>query len=63
MSQIDTRRIQHMIDELRARMPAHSVPPRMIQELEELEELLEKAKQTAQDQMPPTRVDALSNHR
>lgn len=35
--------IEAAIAELKARWPAHSVPPRMWQELEELEEKLERA--------------------
>jgi hypothetical protein len=44
---MDTKRIKEIeeeIAELKARFPAHSVPPRMWQQLEELEERLEKAK-------------------
>jgi hypothetical protein len=36
--------IEGQIAELKARWPAHSVPPNMWQELEELEEKLERAK-------------------
>ena len=35
--------IEERIADLKARWPAHSVPPHMWQELEELEEELEKA--------------------
>ena len=38
------REIEEKIAELKSRWPAHSVPPRMWQELEELEDELEKAK-------------------
>ena len=38
------REIEDKIAELKSRWPAHSVPPNMWQELEELEEQLEKAK-------------------
>ena len=44
---MNNRRIQDIeeaIADLKARWPAHSVPPWMWQELEELEEELEKAK-------------------
>jgi hypothetical protein len=37
------REIEEKIADLKARWPAHSVPPRMWMELEELEEELEKA--------------------
>jgi hypothetical protein len=36
--------IEEQIAELKARFPAHSVPPHMWQQLEELEEKLEQAK-------------------
>jgi len=36
--------IEEKIADLKARWPAHSVPPSMWQELEELEEELERAK-------------------
>ena len=38
------REIEEKIAELKARWPAHSVPIKMWQELEELEEALEEAK-------------------
>jgi hypothetical protein len=38
------REIEDKIADLKARWPAHSVPPRMWQQLEELEEELEKEK-------------------
>jgi hypothetical protein len=37
------KEIEEEIAELKARFPAHSVPPRMWQQLEELEEKLEQA--------------------
>jgi hypothetical protein len=37
------KEIEEEIAELKARFPAHSVPPRMWQQLEELEEELEQA--------------------
>ncbi len=40
------KEIEQKIAELRAHWPKHSVPPRMIWQLEELEEELEAAKQT-----------------
>jgi hypothetical protein len=36
--------IENEIADLKARWPAHSVPPKMWQQLEELEEKLEQAK-------------------
>ena len=44
---MDTKRIKEIEEEiadLKARWPAHSVPPSMWQQLEELEEKLEQAK-------------------
>jgi hypothetical protein len=38
------KEIEEKIADLKARWPAHSVPPRMWQELEELEEALKKAR-------------------
>ena len=38
------REIEDKIADLKARWPAHSVPPSMWQQLEELEDELEKAK-------------------
>jgi hypothetical protein len=39
------REIEEKIADLKARWPAHSVPPSMWQQLEELEDELEKAKE------------------
>ena len=44
MSKDKVREIEEKIADLKARWPAHSVPPSMWQQLEELEEQLEKAK-------------------
>ena len=41
--------LEEAIAGLKARWPAHSVPPHMWQELEELEKKLEKARKTAAD--------------
>jgi hypothetical protein len=38
------KEIEDEIADLKARWPAHSVPPKMWQQLEELEEKLEEAK-------------------
>jgi hypothetical protein len=40
------REIEEKIADLKARWPAHSVPPSMWQQLEELEDELEKAKKS-----------------
>ena len=46
MSDDKVREIKTKIADLKARWPAHSVPISMWQELEELEDELEKAKKT-----------------
>ncbi len=46
MSDDKVREIKPKIADLKARWPAHSVPISMWQELEELEDELEKAKKT-----------------
>ena len=46
---IDRRKeLEEKLADLKSRWPAHSVPPSMWQQLEELEEELEKAKREAQ---------------
>jgi len=45
MSTDKVREIENKIADLKARWPAHSVPPSMWQELEALEEKLEKARE------------------
>jgi hypothetical protein len=47
MNEVDD--IESKISELKARWPAHSVPPNMWQELEDLEDQLEKAKSAARN--------------
>ena len=44
MSKQTAREIEEKIADLKARWPTHSVPPSMWQQLEELEDELEKAK-------------------
>jgi hypothetical protein len=44
VSKETVREIEEKIADLKARWPAHSVPPSMWQQLEELEDELEKAK-------------------
>jgi len=39
------RELEKKIAELRRRIPPHSIPPAMLQELDELEEQLDKAKE------------------
>ena len=45
MSAESVRELEEKIAELKRRMPPHSVPPAMLQKLEELEEELDKAKE------------------
>ena len=45
MSKDRTQEIEEKIADLKARWPAHSVPPSMWQQMEELEDELEKAKE------------------
>jgi hypothetical protein len=44
MSEDKVREIEDKIADLKARWPAHSVPPSMWQQLEELEDEMEEAK-------------------
>ena len=44
MSQDQIEQLEQEIADLKARWPAHSVKPSMLQQLEALEEALEKAK-------------------
>ena len=44
MSTQSIRELERKIVEIKHRIPPHSVPPSMLQELEELEEELEKAR-------------------
>jgi HAMP domain-containing protein len=43
------RELESKIAELKRRIPPHSIPPAMLQELEELEEELEKARQALRE--------------
>jgi hypothetical protein len=45
MSTQSVRELESKIAELKRRIPPHSIPPAMLQELEELEEELEKARE------------------
>jgi hypothetical protein len=44
------KEIEEAIADLKARWPAHSVPPKMWQQLEELEDKLEQAKAKLNDE-------------
>ncbi len=50
MSGDRVKEIEEKIADLKARWPAHSVPPRMWQELEELEDELKKARKAQKQQ-------------
>lgn len=43
------RELEEKIAELKRRIPPHSVPPAMLQELEELEDKLEKAREAEEE--------------
>jgi len=49
MSREEIKKIENEIADLKARWPAHSVKPSMWQQLEALEEALEKAKRQEED--------------
>ena len=49
MSSQSMKELESRIAEIRRRIPPHSVPPAMLQELEELEEQLENAKKAEKD--------------
>ena len=47
--QAEIQRLEAEIDELRRRLPRHSVRPAMLMELEDLEEKLNKAREAARN--------------
>ena len=49
MSTQSVRELEERIAALKRRIPPHSVPPGMLQEIEELEEELEKAREAEKD--------------
>jgi hypothetical protein len=49
MSAGNVREIEEKIAELERRMPPHSMPPAMLEELDKLEEQLEKARQAEKE--------------
>ncbi|MCK4242080.1 MAG: histidine kinase [Dehalococcoidia bacterium] len=49
MSAESVSEIEEKIAELKRRIPPHSVPPAMIEELDELEEKLEKAREAEKE--------------
>jgi len=52
MSTDRVKELEEKLADLKARWPAHSVPLSMWQELEDLEEELEKAKRDAENRSP-----------
>ena len=44
MSDEKSREIEEKIAEMKSRIPPHSIPPRMLEDMEELEEELERLK-------------------
>jgi hypothetical protein len=49
MSAGKVREIEEKIAEIERRMPPHSMPPAMLEELDKLEEQLEKARQAEKE--------------
>lgn len=49
MSERSVAEIEALLADLKGRWPAHSAPPHMWQELEDLEAELEQAKRSAED--------------
>jgi hypothetical protein len=49
-SQIPLEELEKQLADLQARLPAHSIPPSMIAELDELEEALAQARQQQTEQ-------------
>ncbi len=47
--EFDIKALEERIGEMRARIPPHSVSPDMLEEIEELEERLQRAKAQAKD--------------
>jgi hypothetical protein len=49
MNDESIKELEERIAELKQRIPPHSVPPAMLEELDDLEERLEKAKEGGKD--------------
>jgi hypothetical protein len=41
--------LEKQIEDIKQRLPAHSIPPGMLQQLDQLEEMLEKEKRKLED--------------
>jgi hypothetical protein len=54
MSSERIEELERRIAELKSRWPAHSVPPTMLQRLDELEEALERERERADKRHPVT---------
>ena len=59
MSSERIEELEKQIAELKRRWPAHSVPPAMLQQLDELEEALERERREASEQREQTRRKAI----
>jgi hypothetical protein len=57
MSSERIKELESQIAELKGRWPAHSVPPMMLQQLEDLEEELEKELKTAAESETDAQAD------
>ncbi len=57
MSSERIKELESQIAELKGRWPAHSVPPTMLQQLEDLEEELEKELKTAAESETDAQAD------
>jgi hypothetical protein len=64
MSNVRIKELEERIAELKRRLPAHSVPPAMLQQLEELEEELERErrKTTGEERRKAVHAHWLSLH-
>jgi hypothetical protein len=55
MSSRRIKELEKQIEELKSRWPAHSVPPTMLQQLDELEEELERELMKASEEESPAK--------
>jgi hypothetical protein len=51
------KELEKQIEELKSRWPAHSVPPTMLQQLDELEEELERELRNASEEKSSAKAD------
>ncbi len=57
MSTDRIKELEAQIEDLKRRWPAHSVPPALLQQLDELEEALEEERRRAQEAATEDRAD------